>query len=131
MKHDEAVRFRAEQRLYGAVWADMVADHQPRAFYGVDGLFFKLDDTIFEAVEDPDDGYRSLWGFPRPVPDDGYIFFREPVDMVRIIESPLPGLEGWLLVSVRDGHVWLALGTDVTEDYYPSFTFRYTPRGPK
>lgn len=27
-----------------------------------------------------------------------------------------------------DGHVWLRIGTDNTDDYYPSFVFFYQPR---
>lgn len=28
-------------------------------FYGVDGYCFKLGKTVWEAIENPDDGYRS------------------------------------------------------------------------
>lgn len=34
---------------------------------------------------------------------------------------------GWILRDVSTGHVWLTVGTDFGDDYYPSFTFRYEP----
>lgn len=35
--------------------------------------------------------------------------------------------KGWQLRDVDTGHVWLTVGTDYGEDYYPCFTFDYQP----
>lgn len=121
-----------------AVWADMVADQLPRQFFGVDGNCLKLDGSVFEAVEDPDDGYRSSLDYVEPRSAEGKVFFGQPVDTVRLEEGPALNdgdrdapygqFHGWVLRSVKDGHVWLWFGTDNYDDYYPGFVFRYCPR---
>jgi len=95
------------------------------AFYGVDAEAFKLGSRVFEAIVDPDDGYRSCL---RDVveTDRKCVFFRQPLEMVTIKDSGVID-DGWDLVA-DDGHVWLTFGTDHSDDYYPSFIFSYTPR---
>lgn len=120
-----------DKETYAAVWNDMVADQVPRAFFGVDGECFKLDGNVFEAVADPDDGYRSSFDYMLPKDPAGLIFFRAPIDSVRIEELfERSGLDGWVLRSVLDGHVWLRVGTDYSDGYYPCFSFQYSPRKP-
>ena len=34
---------------------------------------------------------------------------------------------GWVLTDVESDHVWLTVGTDYGEDYYPCFMFDYQP----
>lgn len=123
------------RNTYMAVWTDMVSDQLPRQFFGVDAECFKLDNDVFKAVENEDDGYRSSMDYVEPCSPEGKIFFKSPVDTVKIVEAPEKlddrdyyKFEGWQLVSTADGHVWLTIGTDNAHDYYPCFTFRYTPR---
>lgn len=105
-------------------------------FYGVDRFTLCVrpihnspQRLAFEAVEDPDDGYRSmLKDIPR-VPLTGHIFFRQPIARVRIEEDT--ALEGYRLIDTKDGHVWLRFGTDRSDDWYPMFTFDYRPREAK
>ncbi|MBI4450162.1 hypothetical protein HY634_03825 [Candidatus Uhrbacteria bacterium] len=105
-------------------------------FYGVDGLKFKLGKSVFEAVEDPDDGYRSLLGSVEVRHLSGCLFFQRPVARVRVVEvndergSNQRDFVGFHLVDVADGHVWLRLGTDDYDDYYPGFVFTYQPKAP-
>lgn len=96
-------------------------------FYGVDHNRFKLGRTVYECVEDEDDGYRSALQEVRKIPKaetEKLIFYGNPVDTVRVDAAG----DCNRLVSVVDGHVWLEYGTDYSDDYYPCFVFTYTPR---
>ena len=107
----------------------------PLPFYGVDGNRFKLGDKTYEAVEDPDDGYRSCLGSVEIRDDGAGIFFPNPVDTVVVVDIDEPredgadgAPDGWALRSIVDGHTWLVFGTEHYDQYYPGFLFRYTPR---
>lgn len=100
-------------------------------FYGVDCERFKIGSQVFEALEDPSDGYRSYLQSVEVVDKEAAkksTFFKKAVDTVKIFERHDLDMNGYVLVSTVDGHVWLEFGTDETDDYYPCFVFRYTPR---
>jgi hypothetical protein len=110
-------------------------------YYGADDASneFKVDDIIFRVLEDPDDGYRSHLGVIEYGEQSNAIFFRSPLAKVRIESfereratgdwDQLGGAgTGYRFVDVEDGHVWLEFGTDNTDDYYPYFVFRHTPK---
>jgi len=100
------------------------------AFYGVDNNFFKIDGLVLEAMEDPDDGYRSALAEVRIAKDtDDYkpTFFTQPVAQVKIREIENPERYGWELVDEAE-HIWLQIGTDYNDHYYPSFIFSYLPK---
>jgi len=99
-------------------------------FYGVDCNSFKLDNCVFEAVEDESDGYRSCMAEVRMKDDiKGLIFFQTPLARIRVEERSEGRynheFEGYNLVDVNDGFVWLTFGADDPHDYYPSFEFFY------
>ena len=102
-------------------------------FYGVDSNEFKLDDTVYEAIEDESDGYRSYLE-SIVVKKSGGIFFHRPVALVRVEElngyheKCYGDFKGWQLVDIEDGHVWLIVGTENYDDYYPGFAFKYFPK---
>jgi hypothetical protein len=97
-------------------------------FYGTDNNVFCIGQdkrTAFEAVEDESDGYRSMMEELRHVPSKGHIFFRQPIARVRVeLDTEL---DGYRLVD-KSGHVWLRVGTDRADGYYPVFTFDYQPK---
>lgn len=103
-------------------------------FYGVDGNFFKLNDSVFEAVEDESDGYRSYLETVRAAAPEG-VFSRATLAYVKVTEVKTEGsidphaypFEGYLLTDGH-GHVWLRVGTEDYDDYYPTFIFEYTPK---
>lgn len=90
---------------------------------------FKLDGVVYVATEDPDDGYRSYLGELK-------------IDEVDT-KNPFSGVE--VLASYRDinkynetseiidfidtttGEVVLSVGTDSSDDYYPSFIAHFNP----
>jgi hypothetical protein len=111
-------------------------------FYGVENNVLcvarkgRRKKIAFEAVEDESDGYRSMLEEVREVrevrevPVEGRIFFATPIAMVTVQDAD-GEVDGWKLVDAKDGHVWLVLGTDNADDYYPSFRFDYTPKEKK
>lgn len=119
-------------------------------FYGVDNNIFciGIDGKVcaFEALEDESDGYRSYLDSVIVSMKD-HIFFHVPVAQVRLEERQYSHLyehklsdrdlptyeimfEGWHLIDITDGHIWLVVGTDNSDDYYPSFIFNYRPKPP-
>lgn len=99
-------------------------------FFGVDTNHFKLGDTIWNAVEDESDGYRSYLGSIAQVAQDNLIFLPTPLARVKVEKYEDTSEEGFRLIDVADAHVWLRVGTDNTDDYYPSFVFEYSPKAP-
>ena len=108
-------------------------------YYGADAgdHTFKVDDVVFKVLEDPDDGYRSHLGTIDYTKEHNSIFFRTPVARVRIEtydhhdEEDWGGSQknqGYQLVDVVDGHVWLQFGTHNYDDYYPCFEFTHWPK---
>lgn len=108
-------------------------------FYGVDNNTFCIGINgkrcAFEAIEDEDDGYRSYLDSVVVSMKD-HIFFSTPIAQVRLevhnVFHPRAAtektFEGWRFIDVKDGHVWLTVGTDLNDDYYPYFTFDYEPK---
>ncbi len=95
-----------------------VESQDPYADEGLSGMM------AFEAVEDECDGYRSCLRELNPIPLEGKIFFAEPI--ARLTVEADPSLQGHRLVD-ESGHVWLKMGTDYWDDYYPCFRFDYDP----
>ena len=83
-------------------------------FYGVDGSAFKI---------------GKLVGSVEVKAPSGAIFFNRPVATVMVVAvEERFGFKGFHLVCARNGHVWLRLGTDHFDHYYPFFVFSYQPR---
>lgn len=103
--------------------------------YGSDQDSVKLGRRVWTFVCDPSDGYRSYCEEVRLETDKSIgPFFVDPVATVTVREWTNSGRDyqdsppdGFELVD-NDGHVWLTVGTDHSDDYYPSYTFGYTPK---
>lgn len=98
-------------------------------FYGVDCNTFcikpKNSDRryAFEAIEDADDGYRSMMKEIAPATIKGHIFFGTPIATVIIQEDN--EIDGYRFVDTTVDHIWLRFGTKHTDTYYPCFKFEY------
>ena len=130
LRHD--FEFFGDFSKAGEFAATVGSEHD---FYGICHNQFKLGDTVWEAVEDPDDGGRSYLDSIQVAESDG-IFFRNPVARVRV-EAFTRGdpkhftgdaADGFQLIDVSDGHIWLEVGTNMTINAYPCFIFRYAPK---
>ena len=95
-------------------------------FYGVDCNSFKLNNCVFEAIEDESDGYRSCMSEIRMRDyTKGLIFFQTPLARICVKErTKNTYYHGYDLVDVKDGFIWLTFGTNDPHDY-PSFEFFY------
>ena len=106
-------------------------------YFGMDGNCFKLDGRVYEAIEDPSDGYRSSLEEVRLVEDPKelakLVFPKRRIDTVIIVEG-VGDFSGHNLVSVGDvaprGYVWADIGTSHADDYYPSFVCTHLPYEP-
>lgn len=98
-------------------------------FYGVDNNAFcvKLSGTdsrrAFEAMEDENDGYRSMCEEVVSVPLKGHIFFGRPI--ANVLVQVDDEIDGYRLVDAKTMHVWLRMGTLYLDEYYPAFCFEY------
>ena len=87
---------------------------------------FKLGNLVLEAVENPDDGYRSSL---RDVVVHPSKTLKANIPPVEVFVRQSSGLtDGHEIVS-KDGYVLLEIGTNHTDSYYPCFVFSYTPYG--
>jgi hypothetical protein len=102
-------------------------------FYGVDGNCFKLDNQIYEVIEDENDGYRSALGSVELKNNEisDKIFFNTPLAEVKIVDcekqSNSEPIKGWAIIDIKNNHMWLQYGTRDWEDWYPYFVFKYEP----
>jgi hypothetical protein len=93
--------------------------------YGENGNgIFSLDGITYEAVEDPDDGYRIYMDEIKVI-EPVEKMFEVPV----VVEHIDKGDEETLAFrDKRNGKTVLTLGTDYSESYYPFYVFDYTPQ---
>ena len=99
------------------------------------GCALDLGDMTVFVFEDPDDGYRSSAAEPMIAKCSLYSFgvspdyIHAPVLIRRWTESKYgSGADGIELIDRRNGAMILRLGTDNTDDYYPSFTCEWMPQ---
>lgn len=97
-------------------------------------MTFILDDVAYQATEDPSDGYRSSLATFEVV-DGGFVSNRfEPVkvtaELVTKTGDPSYTQHQSDILCLRDaqsGKSVLEVGTDRSDDYYPSYVANFTP----
>lgn len=88
-------------------------------------LYFRLDDTVYGAVEDPDDGYRSH--MQELITSDREMINEFSPQKV-IGQYSDNGSEDILrLIDAETGKVVLEVGTNYCDDYYPCFVASFHP----
>ena len=116
-------------------------------FHGEQSAKVRLNNLVYEFLEDPDDGYRSHLGAVVCTPAlDHTGFFPNPVAKVLLVstddETTWPPewsppqtkdyydgpFHGYFFIDVEDYHVWCQIGTEYHDAYYPYFVSRYTPK---
>ena len=108
-------------------------------FYGICHDAIKLNDMVFQILEDPDDGYRSYLGATRIADSENqYTFFSAPIAKIKIETTSkisqnelIPeGFRGYIITDCDDNHIWGLIGTGNTDDYYPYVVLDYRPKKP-
>lgn len=137
--------YRPVNRLYDPEWTKIEREYNDLCvnefaalldkeydFYGVaSGSYaFKLDDNVYEALIDENDGYQSSISNVQTVSATDVIsrnmrFYRTPIARVKLVDCTNGDEDFYKLIDVETDHVWLVFGTDNADDYYPSETFRY------
>lgn len=93
-------------------------------FYGATERFFKLDDTVYEAIEETLSGIESSQlGHVEICKDSRKDTFALPIARIVIEEDD----EVYVFVDLHDGHEWLRFGTIHQDDGW-QFIFHYTPK---
>jgi len=91
---------------------------------------FRLNGTVFLAIEDPNDGYRSSMRELKTDPrgEIGNVFPAiEVVGVYRDRRGSYSAADILELIDTTTGKVVLEIGTDNSDDYYPSFVANFQP----
>lgn len=125
-------------------WEDICGNRELRAIRTdirhpfqseANGVALDLGDITVLVFEDPCDGYRSCSAEPLIAKTSLYSFgcdpqyIRAPV-LIRLWERSEYGgaAEGVEFIDTRNGKTILRLGTENSDDYYPSFTCDWQPQ---
>lgn len=102
-------------------WSDTYEDAQM--------LAFRLDGKTYVACEDPDDGYRSSMQYLRESDAPMRNVFTPCRVLVRHrLKGEYSQVDDTLeFLDMKTGKVVLEVGTDNTDDYYPSFVASFRP----
>lgn len=94
------------------------------------GVAIELDNHVIFIFEDPSDGYRSSAATPLFGLGSLYEYAATPVYIrVPVTVAMRTGTsEGIQLTDRRNGKVVLEVGTDNTDDYYPSYICNWMPQ---
>jgi hypothetical protein len=99
------------------------------AFEDANAIRFRLDGIAYTATEDPSDGYRSYLGtlFASDAAEVRNVFPPVRVLARKKADEPHQVNDTLELIDVVTGKVVLEVGTDNTDDYYPSFVSAFWP----
>ncbi len=102
------------------------------------GIAFFLDGTVYLVIENPDDGYRSHMGVIFSAKASAYelgISDYENINrqvVCRHIEKDKDyNCDILEVIDVKTGHLWLRVGTQNTDDYYPWFLTEWNAMPPE
>ena len=89
---------------------------------------FEIDGQVYEAVENPSDGYRSY--MDKLVISNKQVRNKIPEAQVVCVYKDKDGYDDCDLldfIDCRNGKVFLTIGTKHVHDYYPVCVFEYNP----
>ena len=90
-----------------------------------DAIRFILDGVTYEAIEDPDDGYRSYMRELRTT-DEKVRYTFPSVDVLCSLSEEC-FVDILCFRDVKNGKTILEIGTDCTDCYYPYCVFNWMP----
>lgn len=86
---------------------------------------FKLDNKVYVATEDPEDGYRSCMKEIIISKDKIKNKFK-PIDVLGIYKKN-EDKDILKLISIKTGKTIIEVGTDYSDSYYPYFVANFKP----
>ena len=110
---------------------------------GVEGVYeganeleftFKFDNILWQAVEDDMDGYRSMLDYVLYADNLLQKKFISCKNLARVTLENIDNTEeggdfaGYVLKDVKDGHIWLRIGTNYMDEWYPCIVFQHIPK---
>lgn len=100
--------------------------------YDIEGVAwacrFRLDGTVFEVMEDEEDGYRSSLNYIESLPPGTPMKNVFPAIAVRGQQSAQDDQDTVQFLDPYTVAVVLEVGTDYSDDYYPSFVCSFNPK---
>lgn len=99
------------------------------SFEDANCIRFRLDGKVYTGIEDPSDGYRSSLEKLFVSQDEMMNVFPPVKVLARIRDKADYGGEAEILqlLDAANGRVILEVGTDNSDDYYPSFVSSWKP----
>jgi len=91
---------------------------------------FFMDGKTFTAVEDPDDGYRSFLEGIYVGPNNKYLLAPPINREVRATHEDSDQRDLLTITDIETGHVWLEIGTEDTDDWYPYCVMHWNAMAP-
>ncbi len=101
------------------------------------GIAFFMDGMAYLALEDLNDGYRSDMGAiltgaatAYSMGAENYELINRPVTCRHLQQRGGKGCDILEIIDKETDHVWLRVGTENTDDYYPYFVGTWNPMPP-
>ena len=94
-------------------------------------FMFKFQGIVWKALVNEHDGYRSMLEQIAYAENPNKFITIDNLAKVkvrRICDNEKEFFNGWELVDVNNNHVWLQVGTDHTDEWYPYVVFRHAPK---
>ena len=87
-------------------------------------ISFRLDGIVYTATEDPDDGYRSSM---RKLTVNESSAIKNSFEPIQVIAKMSDCGNILLVIDTLTGEAVLEVGTDYSDNYYPSFVSNFNP----
>jgi hypothetical protein len=124
--------FIGEHRLSGVEYGMLPPNEDAYRYEAANTMAFVLDGKAYCAIEDPSDGYRSCMRDLIEVPVSE---IKNKFRAVKVVGRMREGRNSYghatdilELIIVKTGALVLEVGTDSTDDYYPSFVAWFDPK---
>lgn len=120
--------FNIDQKVFmHKHWSSLVGTSG--VYEGADSgeLCFKFDGIIWKVLPDDMDGYRSCLDYITYSKSNNFISYPN-LAFVSVKKTQETTFEGYILEDVKDKHVWLRVGTNYEDDYYPCLIFHQIPK---
>ena len=107
-------------------WKNLIGFVGP--YEGADeaSMSFKFDSIIWKVIIDEHDGYRSCLDYVVYGEEKDFISYENLATVVvEKLDSKI--FNGYILKDVKTNHVWLKIGTEYLDEWYPCAIFTHYP----